>query len=474
MEITESEESIHVPRGGPIYFPNMIGPLTSLPSFQASLFPQLQDLESLCVDSSKTHVNHDILVDDLKIFTDEEIADMAFKEAFKGQDDAVKNSGQASEENPCSRIKESHKELSDTDELSKSCEREKGSASSKYPNGDPPGASNNGMLTKKSAKRSLMKKNDQPIEEDYIVRVEQLAKMRKKQEEDKATARLHSLNSKIIELAAPSSEKLERLESLKSAKYAAKMARSSNIQEQVDVLNSEVVLCVEIYHNVRKWVKTQEFMVLGKQMLTELRDKIYCLTDEMMKKAGKHDPSGYFLIEDVFYNDLRDPSAIDYTEPIFDWLRNSQEDAMRKWESILTGELQRKQKAVLGEVTASNLPQFEAADMHKTQFCDLRFRLGAGYLYCHQGDCKHTLVVRDMRLIHPEDNHSRAAYPRIIFQRKPRPEKCDVCKIYRAVKVTIDDKWAQENPCYFCDYCFSLLHSGTYTDFSVYNYLHDY
>lgn len=252
------------------------------------------------------------------------------------------------------------------------------------------------------------------------------------------------------------------------------MARSSNIQEQVDVLNSEVVLCVEIYHNVRKWVKTQEFMVLGKQMLTELRDKIYCLTDEMMKKAGKHDPSGYFLIEDVFYNDLRDPSAIDYTEPIFDWLRNSQEDAMRKWESILTGELQRKQKAVLGEVTASNLPQFEAADMHKTQFCDLRFRLGAGYLYCHQGDCKHTLVVRDMRLIHPEDNHSRAAYPRIIFQRKPRPEKCDVCKIYRAVKVTIDDKWAQENPCYFCDYCFSLLHSGTYTDFSVYNYLHDY
>lgn len=54
--------------------------------------------------------------------------------------------------------------MSDTDELSKSCEREKGSASSKYPNGDPPGASNNGMLTKKSAKRSLMKKNDQPIE----------------------------------------------------------------------------------------------------------------------------------------------------------------------------------------------------------------------------------------------------------------------------------------------------------------------
>lgn len=44
-------------------------------------------------------------------------------------------------------------------------------------------------------------------------------------------------------------------------------------------------------------VKTQEFLVLGGQTLTELRDKIYCLTDQMMRKAGQHDPSGYFLIE---------------------------------------------------------------------------------------------------------------------------------------------------------------------------------
>lgn len=32
-------------------------------------------------------------------------------------------------------------------------------------------------------------------------------------------------------------------------------------------------------------------------MLTELKDKIHCLTDQLMKKAGKYDPSGYFLIE---------------------------------------------------------------------------------------------------------------------------------------------------------------------------------
>lgn len=32
-------------------------------------------------------------------------------------------------------------------------------------------------------------------------------------------------------------------------------------------------------------------------MLTALRDKIFCSTDQVMHKAGQHDPSGYFLIE---------------------------------------------------------------------------------------------------------------------------------------------------------------------------------
>jgi len=32
-------------------------------------------------------------------------------------------------------------------------------------------------------------------------------------------------------------------------------------------------------------------------MLTELKDNIHCATDQVMQKAGKYDPSGYFLIE---------------------------------------------------------------------------------------------------------------------------------------------------------------------------------
>lgn len=97
--------------------------------------------------------------------------------------------------------------------------------------------------------------------------------------------------------------------------------------------------------------------------------------------------------------------------------------------------------------------------------------------YFVQGDCKHTIVIRDMRLVHPEDVQNQAAYPIVVFQLKPRVQKCHVCKIYRATKVTVDDKWAQGNPCYFCDNCYYLLHykdgSLVYSDFSVYDYLHD-
>lgn len=87
-------------------------------------------------------------------------------------------------------------------------------------------------------------------------------------------------------------------------------------------------------------------------------------------------------------------------------------------------------------------------------------------------------MIRDMRLFHPEDVGDRAAYPILTFQLKSRVQKCCVCKIYRATKVTVDDKWAPENPCYFCDNCYFLLHysedgSLLYKEFSVYDYHHE-
>ncbi len=38
-----------------------------------------------------------------------------------------------------------------------------------------------------------------------------------------------------------------------------------------------------------------------------------------------------------------------------------------------------------------------SATMSGTRFRDLAVRVGAHYLYCHQGDCEHLLVFSDMR-----------------------------------------------------------------------------
>ncbi|KAK4386778.1 snRNA-activating protein complex subunit, partial [Sesamum angolense] len=198
------------------------------------------------------------------------------------------------------------------------------------------------------------------------------------------------------------------------------LVRASNTSDNVPVQFPEAVLCFEVYHNRKAWLKTQEFLVLGRQ----------------------------FLSEDVFF-DMRDGSAMDYSKPILDWLENSKNDALESGNSLFL----------------------------TTRFCDIRFRLGAGYLYCHQGDCKHIIVIRDLRLIHPEDVQNRAAYPLLTLQQKFRYRKCSVCKIYRAAKMTVDDKWAVSNPCYFCDVCYYMLHyangSLLYSDFSVYDYHHE-
>ncbi|XP_042982401.1 snRNA-activating protein complex subunit isoform X3 [Carya illinoinensis] len=455
-EVVEEDDGIlSIPRGGPIYAPNLVSPLSSVPHFEASLLLQLQNLEAeLGGSDSSQPCDEDISVDELKILSEEELVDMAMKVAFQQGEENHENSSQPSEEQSAAAgKKDAHSRSRNKHACSESFSGEEKLLSSFEIQSDSPSLTGC-IQNSHSRKRKRSKVNNHAIEDSYTAKVEQLVKIKQKQDEDKAAARLHSFNGgcKINESAIILSERTERMKSLRFTSYAMKV-KSPSIGEHSAVPYPEVVLCVEVYHSSRKWVK-------------------------VMLKAGQHDPSGYFLVEDVFFNDLRDPSAIDYSEPIFDWLRNSKDEALKKWESITTGELQQKQKAIVGDVTGLQLPQFKAVDMHTTRFCDIRFRLGAGYLYCHQGDCKHSIVIRDMRLIHPEDVHNRGGYPIVLFQIKSRVQKCDVCKIYRATKVTVDDKWAQKNPCYFCKDCYFLLHYGKdesllYNDFSVYDYQHD-
>lgn len=81
------------------------------------------------------------------------------------------------------------------------------------------------------------------------------------------------------------------------------------------------------YNQNKPATRMQEFLVLGNQPLTALRDAFYCLRDfykvtpwekpvqnSIVNSTEKKTSSSYFFIEKVFYNDLRDPRAIDYSE----------------------------------------------------------------------------------------------------------------------------------------------------------------
>ncbi|KAK1422010.1 hypothetical protein QVD17_24839 [Tagetes erecta] len=480
--------------------------------------------KELCRDATEQD-RHEISVDELKILTEEELVDIAFQASLKDGSKRRESSpspNECSDGTSCSRtvdtelacleksgVDEDYVPLNNLSKRSKrtgvngemkgnvikkskrvtkmdkthevtelACLEESGADEDYVPSNDLPKRSgNNGKMKGNMIKKcKRVTKKDKAHEEDYMVEVEKVVKLKQKQEEDKSAARLHSFSgvSGPVACVTPS-EKKEQMLSFNFT-HSSTQVKSSSTREQIPLHGSDILLCIEVYHINRHltWVKTQEIMVLGQQLLTELRDKLYCLTDEIMKLNSKYDPSGYFLIEDIFYNDLREASATDYSKPILEWLRESKKTALEKWECIISGELQQKQRKMLG---TGNLPQFRANPMQAARFCDLSFRLGAGYLYCHQGDCKHTLVIRDMRLVHPEDVQNRAAYPLIMFQSRLRFQKCSCCKIFKAVKVTVDDKWAPENPCYFCGICYYMLHYSDnkliYDQFKVFDYIHD-
>lgn len=37
--------------------------------------------------------------------------------------------------------------------------------------------------------------------------------------------------------------------------------------------------------------------------------------------------------------------------------------------------------------------------MEDTRFVDLTVKVGFPYLYCHQGDCEHLVIITDIRLV---------------------------------------------------------------------------
>ncbi|KAF2312670.1 hypothetical protein GH714_039512 [Hevea brasiliensis] len=79
-----SRDDVSIARGGPIYVPNLVGPLTRVPDFESALFYELEDLkDELCLHAiSPSNDDNICMIDELKIYSDEDLVEMALKETL--------------------------------------------------------------------------------------------------------------------------------------------------------------------------------------------------------------------------------------------------------------------------------------------------------------------------------------------------------------------------------------------------------
>jgi len=305
-------------------------------------------------------------------------------------------------------------------------------------------------------------------------------------------------------------EEEEEDEDAKKKKKRGKKKRSEREKEK-----SNVILQVEVYDNCKQFVKYPklncEVLVHGDTRLTQLKDEIECLADyrraavnyglvnDLKKKksddedekkddgntsngkrankryigakeANEANESGFFFIENVFYDDLRSKNSVSLSKNIVDaskkyFIRcpgmkledsdddDEDEDEEENGKENGASSLQKKEK-----LKPSN---FTSRDMRETTFSDLEIVPGKAYLYRHQGTCDHILRFRDVRMAHMDSETAKISseyYPIVISEARTVRKQCMCCETHDATVTAYGDEMAVCSPFFWCDSCFDVAH----------------
>ncbi|XP_011706096.1 PREDICTED: snRNA-activating protein complex subunit 3 isoform X2 [Wasmannia auropunctata] len=176
--------------------------------------------------------------------------------------------------------------------------------------------------------------------------------------------------------------------------------------------------------------------ILGCQTLYQLRQKIMCQSDLSITTEISENPyqkpgpmakngykSGFFYIEDTFYNDLSEPSNIDYSNIIMEW------------------------------AAARDIGPFKVATMD-AQINSLCTKFGFPWVYQHQGCCEHLIVLTDARLLTIDDVLVSSAYPRIEKIRPISGKNCIYCGMFNVHWIVTEHDRIPHDISYFCNRCF--------------------
>ncbi|XP_065370353.1 snRNA-activating protein complex subunit 3 [Calliphora vicina] len=199
-----------------------------------------------------------------------------------------------------------------------------------------------------------------------------------------------------------------------------------------------------IGRTLEKPVFSQEFACLGRNLLSELRDKVYCVcNNKRFFDVSEHpeDPlptkdadPGFFFITDTFYNDKRHPGNMDYSQAIRSWAK--------------------KAKGL------DNL-KFKVARLEETRFIDLTISLGFPQLYQHHGNCEHVFVFSNIEVItNPclQVLPSLSSYPYVQTISRFNTRTCNICGKMNYVFVVEGSNRQLQDPAYLCKQCFISFH----------------
>ncbi|KAJ1554783.1 small nuclear RNA activating complex, polypeptide 3 [Nowakowskiella sp. JEL0078] len=203
----------------------------------------------------------------------------------------------------------------------------------------------------------------------------------------------------------------------------------SEVKIHKSLRKSSVVLSVEFFEpNTVNKKKLSEFLVLGQQKFSDLRDALFCLSDLFVGRESKAFKSSFFFVEGVFYCDERSIDSEDLSLQIREWFEEGKSDY--------------------------NNSEFEKKSMSDTEFHDLEIRLDHPYLFTHNGICTHVFKFSDLRILNSDDEHDISRYPLMIFKDKVLLLKCTVCGTRRSECVSMHDNDIQDHYVFWCKECY--------------------
>ncbi|KAH8340013.1 hypothetical protein KR067_006272 [Drosophila pandora] len=215
--------------------------------------------------------------------------------------------------------------------------------------------------------------------------------------------------------------------------------------------NWELELTIRLYRpprashrgfKVESPVFAEEYVCLGSNLLTELRDKISCICKGKRFVDISSNPdaplptitanSGYFFINNTFYNDMRNPENCDYSATVIRWA--SAADVVQR-------------------------EPFKVENMEGKRFIDLTVTPGSPLHYLHHGNCEHLFVVSQVEVLTPSSKRPERSvypYPRSInvFNRRT----CYMCGLRSYHFIVEQSRRQLHDPSYLCRSCFLSFH----------------